>query len=125
MKTMIETVLPYAKLCGNCVNACRQGEDNGTNKKDMETVACRKFSLLNKQSETEAEGEAIANALSNENVIPAPSLNEAPKGYKVGWGDLMRRPGQAPSNYLSSNCILVSHKDTCPYFQNNKEESEE
>jgi hypothetical protein len=120
MKTMIETVLPYAKLCGNCIHARRNLEDNGSNKKDAEIVVCRLYSLINnsdKKSEPSLEDPEV-----NDRIIPTPSLKDAPEGYAIGWGDLIKRPGQAPSHYLTNNCILVSYKDTCIHFQ--KEENE-
>lgn len=110
---MVEKVLPNAKICSNCVHSRRWAEDTESVGKDAEKVACRLFTLESiKESRPAEESQLTEGALSV-------SLADIPKDYKVGWADLMTRPGNPPSTFLTNNCILVSYRDTCKNFQKN------
>jgi hypothetical protein len=115
MKTMIETIMPNAKLCGNCAHARRWAEDQVQNKKlgepDSEIVACRLYSLLNHQMPQDYEDD--------EKPV---KMEDMPSDAQLGWADLVVRPGNAPSNILTNKCILVSYKDNCCHFKKNEPE---
>jgi hypothetical protein len=114
---MVERLLPKAPLCANCVHARRWIEDKGQDEgKDSEIVVCRLYSLLlsgAKEEKTEEDEKLID-----------PAITDAPKDYTLGWGDLMARPGNRASAYLTNNCVLVSYRDTCAYFNKNDPEKD-